>query len=82
MADGDDANALSGMLGTLNSTQLQGVKYLGLIIQAIQQTFPNFVAAPALATSAGVPGQVAFDATHFYVCVAPNTWVRATLATF
>jgi hypothetical protein len=40
------------------------------------------VAAPALATSAGKTGQVAYDATHFYVCVALNTWVRATLATF
>jgi ABC-type proline/glycine betaine transport system permease subunit len=40
------------------------------------------VAAPALATSAGKAGQIAFDATHFYVCVALNTWVRATLATF
>lgn len=40
------------------------------------------VAAPALATSAGKVGQVAFDSTHFYVCIALNTWVRATLATF
>ena len=38
--------------------------------------------APASATSAGTPGQIAWDATHIYVCVAKNTWVRATLATF
>lgn len=42
----------------------------------------QLVAAPATATSAGVAGQIAFDATHFYVCVATNTWVRAALATF
>jgi hypothetical protein len=40
------------------------------------------VAAPSTASSAGVAGQWAYDATHIYVCVATNTWVRATLATF
>jgi hypothetical protein len=40
------------------------------------------VAAPALAISAGNAGQIAFDVTHIYVCVALNTWTRASLATF
>jgi hypothetical protein len=40
------------------------------------------VAAPGTATSAGVAGTWAYDATHIYVCIATNTWVRATLATF
>jgi len=40
------------------------------------------VAAPSTASSAGVAGQWAYDATHIYVCVATNTWVRATLATW
>lgn len=43
---------------------------------------PLASAAPATATSAGMTGQIAFDATHIYVCVAPATWVRATLATW
>lgn len=77
--DNDD---LSGVLSTLNSTQQSGVKYLGQIILAIRETFPNWVAAPALATSPGVAGQVAYDNTHFYVCISSNTWVRVTLATF
>lgn len=42
----------------------------------------QFVTAPAAADSTGVAGQVAYDATHFYVCVATNTWVRASLATW
>lgn len=49
---------------------------------AILDAAALIVAAPATATSAGKSGQIAFDATHFYVCVALNTWVRATLATF
>lgn len=69
-------------LDTINSTQAQGVQYLGLIYQAIKAGFPNWVTAPALATSTGTAGQVAYDATHFYVCVATNTWVRVALATF
>jgi len=40
------------------------------------------VAAPGTASSAGVAGTWAYDATHIYVCIATNTWVRATLATF
>jgi hypothetical protein len=43
---------------------------------SVSQVFPTAV------TSAGSPGQVAFDTTHFYVCVAPDTWRRATLATW
>jgi hypothetical protein len=38
------------------------------------------VAAPLAANSAGVAGTWAYDATHIYVCVAANTWVRAVLA--
>jgi hypothetical protein len=40
------------------------------------------VAAPATATSTGKAGQIAFDATHLYVCIATNTWIRAAFATF
>lgn len=82
MADDDGSNALAGMLGTLNSTQNAGVKYLGQIILAIRETFPNWVAVPATATSAGVAGQVAYDSGFFYICIGPSTWVRVTLATF
>jgi hypothetical protein len=49
---------------------------------AILDAAALIVAAPALATSAGKAGQIAYDATHIYVCVALNTWVRALLATF
>ena len=41
-----------------------------------------WVAAPSSATSTGTSGQVAYDATHLYICVATNTWVRTTLSTW
>ena len=51
-------------------------------IADILDNAPIIVPAPATATSTGKPNQIAYDATHIYVCVAVNTWVRALLATF
>lgn len=51
-------------------------------VQVAKVVNNQVISAPATATSIGTEGQFAFDATHFYVCVAPNTWVRTTLATF
>jgi len=78
MADSDSQQGLQN----LNVTQQSAVRYLGLLIQAIQQTFPNFVPPPATATSPGTPNQVAFDASFFYICIATNTWKRVALSTF
>ncbi len=44
--------------------------------------YPNFVAAPATATSAGTPGQYAYDSGYIYICIAANTWLRAPIATW
>lgn len=67
----------------INSNLLSLVKNVGLLLQTIQTTFPGqFVPAPATATSPGTTNQVAYDATHFYICIGPSRWVRATLATF
>ena len=37
---------------------------------------------PATANANGVPGQIAWDSTHIYVCVATNTWKRASIASW
>ena len=37
---------------------------------------------PATASATGTPGQIRIDASHIYVCVANNTWKRASLSTF
>jgi hypothetical protein len=39
-----------------------------------------FVSPPANAGSSGTQGQIAFDATHMYVCISTNTWIRAVFA--
>lgn len=40
------------------------------------------VGTPANAAATGTAGTWSYDSTHIYVCVATNTWVRATLATW
>lgn len=69
-------------LDDIFSAMQNGVKAVNNLTKSVDATFPNWVTAPASATAAGTPGQVAYDATHIYVCVATNTWVRATLGTF
>lgn len=36
---------------------------------------------PILPTSSGSKGDVVTDATHVYICIGPDTWVRANLET-
>ena len=51
-------------------------------VNSLIETRPELVPVPATSTSAGTPGQIAFDSTHFYFCVATDTWKRALLSTF
>ena len=61
----------------------------GLITSAAQTIagVKTFSAMPALATNtpatagaAGITGQIAWDASYIYVCVATNSWKRAGIA--
>lgn len=38
--------------------------------------------APANSTSNGVAGAIRFDSNYVYVCVATNTWKRASLTSW
>lgn len=40
------------------------------------------VTAPSTAISPGYPGQIAYDSGYVYVCIATNTWKRASLSTW
>jgi hypothetical protein len=55
-----------------------------LSMNALQQRVEAPVSSvpPATATSPGIPGQIAFDATHVYVCIAGGSWIRAAFAGF
>jgi len=54
-------------------------KAFGTILSVVPGTgVPS--APPATAASAGKVGTITWDATHLYVCIAANTWVRSLLA--
>lgn len=38
--------------------------------------------APATASATGTAGEIRYDSTYVYVCVANNTWKRAALSTW
>lgn len=40
----------------------------------------GMVATPASAGATGVAGEWSISVTHFYLCVASNTWLRSTFA--
>jgi hypothetical protein len=49
---------------------------------SVELPYPVTVAAPATASSAGLAGQIAYDASYFYVCTATNTWKRVSITTW
>ena len=56
---------------------------IGITGAAIDGNIPAvFVDAPTLSTDPGLPGQVAFDGTYMYVCVADNSWRRTAISTW
>lgn len=71
-----------GSVTDLVTVQQSGVQNLGLIIQAIRETFPNWQNVPATAADPGVAGMVAYEPGFLYVCVSSNTWQRVALAAF
>lgn len=49
---------------------------------AIDGKLNTWVAAPASAVSTGTAGQLAYDSSWLYVCVATDTWVRMAMLTW
>lgn len=37
---------------------------------------------PATAAATGTKGQIAFDSSYIYICIATDTWERAAIATW
>jgi hypothetical protein len=42
----------------------------------------EIVSAPGTASSTGLAGQIAYDSTYIYVCIATNTWKRSALSSW
>jgi len=50
--------------------------------RTLEANLITLTSAPSTASSTGVAGQIAYDSGHVYICVATNTWKRATLSTW
>ncbi len=50
------------------------------VIEGVQPG--EIVSAPGSASSNGLVGQIAYDSSYIYVCIAPNTWKRAAISTW
>lgn len=48
----------------------------------VNGTFRVNTLTPATSSSAGVAGQIAWDASYVYVCTATNTWKRASISSW
>ena len=68
--------------GQLNISTSAPTEASNLTRKDYVDTIATHTAAPATAASTGTAGNIAYDATHIYVCIATDTWVRATLATW
>ncbi|WP_396189338.1 hypothetical protein [Flavobacterium sp.] len=72
----DGAPAASRMSQAVGVENDQSVKFFGNVI-----TGNSFVPTSS-ATVGGVAGQISFDASNIYICIAPGNWKRASLSTF
>jgi hypothetical protein len=68
-----------GTAPTLGATGPVSVSANGIITQKLILSVGG---APANSSAAGSPGQLAWDGTYLYICVAANTWQRVATAAF
>jgi len=75
---GDFANNRVGIgkAATTHALEVEGTT------EATQYKLSALNTAPASAADTGVTGEIRVTATHIYVCVATNTWVRSALTTW
>ena len=66
---------VSGVLATIAD-----INTAASSLDAAIETIAAYTTAPATATSTGIPGQIAKDASYFYVATATNTWKRVALS--
>ena len=64
--------------GASDDIMLQ-TRYLRINAELLKTSFDT---APSSASDTGTAGEIRITATHIYVCTAPDTWVRAALATW
>ena len=73
------------LMSTGQCIDSQGVTHTyqdGYIYTCDDIDYMPVVDVPASASATGTAGQIAYDSSYIYICVATNTWMRAALATW
>lgn len=73
--------ALTGIVGQDGKPNGLFSRFWNTICEAIEAP-AAVTSTPVTAASPGKAGQIAYDASHFYVCVAQDTWVRVVITTW
>lgn len=80
-ANGSDDIAIGrNAVGVLEVNSGSGGTFRDLIVRNLRMSAPTGI--PSTASSAGAEGDIRWNASHIYVCVATNTWKRVAIATF
>lgn len=69
----------SGSAPPLSFAHTKWFQQAGVAINAAPQIQAN---VPASSTDSGDEGDLAYDGSYLYVCVAQNQWLRAPLSSF
>lgn len=73
---------LADGVGTIRA-QHDGTSWLmNTPIKTTKYNLSTLNTAPASATDVGTLGEIRYTASHIYVCIATNTWVRSPLTTW
>lgn len=75
------ANALPSYSGNIASLNVTG-NLTATLLELNGNLFLSSDYTPALANSSGASGQLAYDSSYVYICVAANTWKRANISTW
>lgn len=73
---------VAGGVGIAGGLYVAGVISVANSITCSQFRLSLSAAAPTSATATGGRGEIRFDASYIYVCVATNTWKRSPLTTW
>jgi hypothetical protein len=81
---GGDGNIIFDTIGDACTLQyINGRWYvIGNNNCQLDSTPAMIVDFPGSASASGRAGQIAYDSTHIYICIADNTWARATIASW
>jgi hypothetical protein len=77
----------TGSTGPTGATGAAGASGIGAsgasgISGATGPALLRLVSAPANSNSTGIIGDISYDSTYIYICVAVNTWRRVFASTF